>query len=547
MLVTEWRMAGFGLALFLSVGVCAGSAEGGTSGETKLANAVKESDIVALRDLLAQDVDVNARNPNGATALHWAVFRDDMVMASLLVGAGAVTDLGDDLGVTPLTLACQNGSAEMVHMLLGAGANPNAALSTGETPLMTCARTGNVDGVADLLEHGADTSVKGEWHGQTALMWAASERHSGVTRVLIEHGADINTRAAVRVRQLVVPSACGKLKSPCSGKYGGLADEKHGGFTALMFAARSGDLESVQLLLANGANVNETAADGHSPLLISTVRGHVALATFLLQQGADPNLANAGYTPLHWIAGAWDSDLTAPGQQIDRDPEWKWLRGLAGRKEELARTLLAHGADVNARLTKPPPVPGQSGGASAFRFFLGATPFLLTAQSLDFNLMRLFHAGGARTDLATSANSTALMLAGGVGRHNEKSVLVDRQLEIVRFLLDLGADVNAVNDDGETTLHGAAFTGSDAVIELLVARDAIVNPRNKNGATPFQHAIAKGYVKGRERTAELLRRLGGVTDSNCVHINAYDTVCPGPGEPGESNKSREEQGPVSVR
>ena len=486
-----------------------------------LFDVVRQGDTVALRTLLLQQsVDVNARDADGTAALHWASFIDDAEIAALLVDAGADVNAADDYGVTPLMLACENRSAAMVKVFLQGGANPNATRSTGETPLMTCSRTGSVEAVSALLGYGAETSAKGEWHSQTALMWAVSQGHSDVARVLIEHGADINARSAVRIRQ--------KEAYNTVGNYTGLEDEKHGGFTPLLFAARSGDLASVQLLLAAGAKVNETAEDGSSPLLVATVRGHLALAEFLLDHGADPNAAEAGYVPLHWVAGLWDTDLTAPGNELGRDDEWAWLRGRAAGKLQFVRNLLAHGADPNARILQPPPNFGHSGGASDFRrYFTGATPFLMATQANDIELMRVLLSSGADPHLATLGRSTPLMMAAGLGRHNERIALEDTQLEAVSLLLDLGMDVNAANADGETALHAAAFTGSDAVIELLVNSGAMVNPIDKNGATPLQHATAKGYVKGYERTADLLRSLGGLADRDCVHVNAYDTVCSG--------------------
>ena len=200
-----------------------------------LIDAVKAQDTDAIRALLKQRVDVDARQPDGATALHWAAYEDALDVASLLAHAGAAVDTANDYGVTPLSLACDNGSAAMVTMLLEAGASPNAARTTGEMPLMTCARTGNVDAVRALLDHGADPNVAESWHGQTALMWAAGQGHTEVARVLVDHGADVQARSK-------------------------------GGFTALLIAAREDDPELAELLIDAGAGGERCGARRHHPL-----------------------------------------------------------------------------------------------------------------------------------------------------------------------------------------------------------------------------------------------------------------------------------------
>ena len=225
---------------------------------------------------------------------------------------------------TPLLLAAENGSAEMIAALLQAGARPNAALPTGQTVLMTAARTGNVAAVGALLSAGAAVDATQASKEQTALMWAIAEHHADVARVLIEHGANVEARTA-------------------------------SGFTLLLFAAREGHMEIARLLLEKGVDVNESSLDGATPLLTATVRGHVDFALFLLKHGARPEgNSAAGYTPLHWAATSFDTTpITYAG--IPAPGEWEAMAGIPDRKAKLTliRALLAHGADVNARTTKP--------------------------------------------------------------------------------------------------------------------------------------------------------------------------------------------------
>jgi ankyrin repeat protein len=119
----------------------------GAVDDLRLVEAVRNRDTVAARAMLKEGLNVDARQPDGATALHWAAHWDDVEMATLLIQAGAHVNVTNDYQVTPLGLACANGNAKMIETLLKAGADANATLLSGETALMTAARTGNVDGV----------------------------------------------------------------------------------------------------------------------------------------------------------------------------------------------------------------------------------------------------------------------------------------------------------------------------------------------------------------------------------------------------------------
>ena len=256
-----------------------------------------------------QGASVNAAEADGTTALHWASYRDDVESADLLIRAGAKVNAANDLGATPLWTASQNGSAAMVRRLLEAGANPNAALLLGETPLMVAARSGNPDVVEQLLAKGANVNARAA-RGQTALMWAVAQKHPDVVKVLLAHGADVHARSDVWSQVMAVPP------------HGHLEYNRaipHGGDTALMFAARVGDLASAKLLVAAGANVNDADAWGVSATALAAHSGYGELVEFLLENGADPNAAAAGFTALH--------------------------EAIMRRDEKMVSALLAHGAD----------------------------------------------------------------------------------------------------------------------------------------------------------------------------------------------------------
>ena len=275
---------------------------------------MKKGDAAAVRALIQQKADVNAVEADGATALHWASYRDDLVSADLLIRAGANVNAANDLGATPLWAASQNGTVAMVKRLLDAGANPNAPLLAGETALMVAARSGHAAVVQLLVDRHADVNARAA-RRQTALMWAVAQKHPDVVRILLAHGADIHARSDTWTNVEAVPP------------HGQLEYNRaipHGSDTALMFAARVGDLESARLLVAAGANVNDKDAWGISAVTLAAHSGFAALVDFLLEAGADPNAADAGFSALH--------------------------EAIMRRDRRMVTALLAHGADVNAPL-----------------------------------------------------------------------------------------------------------------------------------------------------------------------------------------------------
>ena len=439
-----------------------------TPSRAPLADAAEQHDRAKVRALISQRVDVNAPQPDGMTALHWAAHQDDLDLTTLLVRAGANVKAASRYGVTPLSLACTNGNAPIVDLLLKAGADPNAALPGGETPLMTAARTGAPAVVKALLAHGARVDAKDDRRGQSALMWAAAEGHAPIVRDLIRAGADFRTR---------LPS----------------------GFTPLLFAVREGRLDVVRVLLEAGADVNEPIPmdgrrrgyggrlppGGATPLLVAVTNAHYELASALLDAGANPNADLPGYTVLHAI-----SNVRKPGVG-DNDPPPEGAEAASGL--ELVKKLVARGANVNARMTRKVNLNNTRLNE------IGATPFLLAALTADAPLMRTLVALGADPLLANADNSTPLMVAAGLASRSpgEDPGTESETLEAVQVALELGADINAVDKNGETAMHAAAYKNLPKVVKFLAAkgaRIAIWNREDKFGWTPL--AIAVGYRFG---------------------------------------------------
>ncbi len=355
----------------------------GAAGDPPLIEAAKARNVEAVRSLLKQRVDVNTRQPDNATALHWAAHLNDGAMVDVLLRAGAKADVADDTGATPLYLACVNRNGVMVDKLLEAGANANAALVSGETVLMTCARTGEAAGVRALLTRGSLVNAKEPAHDQTALMWAAAQAHPEAVDALLRGGADVRARS--RSYEQTVTSEVTQRAGREELNY----TVPRGGSTALLFAARSGDVESARLLIAAGADVNEALPDGASALVVAAHSGHGRVATLLLEQRADPNHADVGYTALH--AAVLRSDV------------------------ELVKSLLAHKANPNAQMTKGTPVRRTSQDFELPKTLIGATPYLLAAKFLESDIMRALAAGGADTRLPMKDGATPLMAAAGMG------------------------------------------------------------------------------------------------------------------------------------
>lgn len=414
---------------------------------------------------------LEASTEDASTPLQLAAYRDDLEAVTELIRSGADVKAANRYGVTPLSLACTNGNAAMVQALLKAGADPNMVLPGGETALMTAARTGKADAVKVLIAAGADVQAKEPKRGQTALMWAAAEGHAQVVDELIRAGADIRYRVGT-------------------------------GYSPFLFAVREGHTQVVRTLLEAGASPNEiietnqssgprpasgagVPRPGNSALHLAVVNGHFELAAMLLEAGADPNAAGVGYTPLHIL-----TIVRKPGGG-DNDPAPRGSGTMTSL--ELVKRFAKHGANLNARMTRRANM-GLTGLNT-----LGATPFLMAARSGDAELMRTLASLGADPLIPNADNATPLIVAAGLGTRSpgEDAGTESEVLEAVQVALELGNDINAVDNNGETAMHGAAYKNLPAVVQLLADKGAKIevwNQKNKHGWTPL--TIAEGHRFG---------------------------------------------------
>ena len=490
-----------------------------TSHSAPLADAARRQDKQAVLAMLAKKTDVNVTQPDGATALHWAAYAEDAEMTAALIRAGANVNVRNSYGVSPLAIAARHGNANIIEQLMKAGADPNDKLhyiNADETPLMHAARSGKVAAVNLLIISGAQVNARESWNGQTALHWAAAEGHSAVVEALIAGGADIRHRS-------------------------------NAGSTPFMFAVRKGDMPTVKAFLAGGADVNEKRVDLATPLLVAIINGHEDLVDLLLEKGADPN-AEGGSTDLS-VQGSrarpiritlktpsYREQLRDVGTEGGNGANNSWGRPLQAAihvanwhvsdefiavnidRLRVIKSLIKHGADVNARNTDMEP---RWSGARYRRRQVGLTPFLAAARQADIEVMRLLLEHGADPKMNTPLNITPLMLAAGIAwASNQDRASEEQVLDAVKMLVEeLGADVNFVADTGETAMHAAAYRGANSVIQYLFDKGGKLDVVDKSGRTPL--TVADGVEYGNSfaahpHTAVLLRKLG-----------AKEIPCPG--------------------
>jgi uncharacterized protein len=547
--VTRRAAWAVGLAVVLAAGLQASA--------TDVADAAKAKDAAAVKALLKGGADVNAAQGDGMTALHWAAANGDIAMTQMLLAAGAniraTTRLG---GVTPLLMASQSGHAQIVAALLAAGAEAKSATSTGATALMLAARAGSTDTVTRLIENGADINATEKGFGQTALMIAAGLDRADVVRLLLQRGADWKIASAVAdLRSLTAVQDDGtgrpQQQQPGGGVPGVTRGYRYneligtqGGLTALHFAARQGSANAARALVEAGVDVNIVSpGDQASPLLTALINGHFDIGMSLLERGADPNLASdAGVTPLYAVINVQWAPIAAYPQPR------AYLQQSNGYLDVM-KQLLDKGADPNARVRRKVWYSGynfdQSGVDEA-----GATPFWRAAYAADVAAMKLLVSHGADPSIATmrlfsrrgpedpaagadktglpvvpvgGPNATPLHAAAGPGyamgfAGNSHHTAPGGMLPAVKYLVEqLGADVNAVDADGNSIVHNAAARGDTEMIRYLVSKGADVKKVNRAGQTTID--VANGPVQRTQpypETIAYLASLGAINNHKCV-------------------------------
>ena len=456
---------------------------------------------------------VNAPQGDGSTALHWAVRHDDVDTTTLLLNAGASVHVRNVAGATPMLLAAMNGDAVIIEELVAAGADPNDSLTVhGDTALMMAARTGKNAAVGTLLDHGADIDAVETWGGTTALTWAVDEGHLETARLLVERGADLDARS------YYIPAATGRGfegatpippvpdQSP--------AEYASGWLTPLMFAAREGHLEIARFLLEAGADTDTVSGDGKTALALAIFNGHYEMASYLVDSFVDVNQADAQrFTPLFWAVDRRNMELATNGLP--------WMA--TSDPLPLIEKLLEAGADPNAIINNTPRA--RNRGASPRIVF--ASALMRAVFSGDLEVTRLLLDHGADPHVKSSDRESMLQAAAGLalipGYQLERPL--DERMEIVKLLVELGEDVNWADSYGITPLMAAANLGYTEIVQYLVDQGADLGAhdlgKKLDGAfmasveplMPVDYAIGVGTflpnnsVENRPETEALMLRL----------------------------------------
>jgi ankyrin repeat protein len=528
-----------------------------------VAAAAQSKDTAAVKQLLKDGADVNASQGDGMTALHWAALNGDAELAQMLLYAGANVGAKTRIGgFTPLHLAAQIGNAAVIAPLVASGAQVNAATSTGATPLMEAAHSGSAEAVRILIENKADPNVKEVANGQTALMFAAAADRAEVVKLLLAGGADIKATSRVEDFSKLTTSSevdANGVPRPApearAGDVPGVTRPfnyneligKHGGLSALHFAARQGAIAAAEALIAAGADVNQRCAgDRTTPMIVAAVNGQFDLVSYLLDKGADPNLVSeAGMFPLYAVINTqWQPRSFYPQTKAYLQQKTDYLT--------LMKKLLDKGADPNARIYRKPwfteynfeQLRTDDSGATAFwRAAYGAdiaAMKMLIEAGADPNIRtmkiatRQFGQGGTRGGSDTDPSGRPPLPTGGPGMSalvavagtgysegfagNAHRYAPTGLLAAVKYLVEeLGADVNAEDEDGNTAVHNAASRGDNEMILYLVSKGADVKKVNRRGQTTVD--MANGPVQRTQpypETIKLLEGMGAKNNHKCV-------------------------------
>ena len=550
---TRRFLGGISLAIVLSAPII-------TAQNGPIATAAMNGDREAVRALIKKGLDVNEAQGDGTTALHWAAMKGDAELAQMLIYAGANHRATTRIGAyTPLYLAARGGHGAVVAALLAAGADPKAETANGTTALMIAAASGDTRTITSLVENGSDINARDKAKGETPLMFAAAFNRVDAVKLLLARGADHKATTKIvdlfaltapeeeqmgRNRAGAQPARVDIAGATRGYRYNELISSQ-GGMTALHFAARQGFADVVKALVEGGADINQlNAGDKTSPLLIAIINGHFDLAKWMIEKGASPTAsAFNGVTPLYAVLNIqWAPKSLYPSPKAYQQQTTGYL--------ELMQLLIDKGADVNARLQRKVWYQAFNSDFAGVDES-GATPFWRAAYANDVAAMKLLVAAGADPNIPTMKPAgrpftgegirqiqdtsgvppipyggpgvLPIHAATGVGygegfAANSHRYAPTGFLPAIKYLVDeLGADVNAVDHEGNTPVHLCASRGDNECIKYLVSKGADVTRVNREGNTTVD--MANGPVQRTQpypETIKLLEGLGAKNNHRCV-------------------------------
>ncbi|MBN2663543.1 MAG: ankyrin repeat domain-containing protein [Bacteroidales bacterium] len=534
----------------------------------RLFPSVKNNDSLTLVNLLDSGANINQIDENGATPLMWATYNKNMNIVKLLIDRnadftirGAIYEENDDFYYGSL-LAISAGKNDfeltkyfVENLKLDINQHEYSLFyksDTGWTPLQWAVSRENEEITNYLLLHGADVNIC-DHNGYAPLFLSLIKNNYELTKLLIDNGADLNylvpsknedyggfgamhfasiVDSAENIIQLLLDNDVDINQKIVDSVY-------YGGYTALHFSILIENIDNFKFLILKGADVNIKNADGYTPLLYAIDYELDDFITELLKNEADVNITGANNISPLLLASQLDLDFNIYEKLIDLgadinatiadtadywdNPGYTALHFTCSEmdKYRLAELLLHKGADVNAKDVYSN-TPLQLSVSDDHNFALsklliengalvtdknidGQTPLHLACMyNEDTKTVDLLIQNGAELNVKDNNGWTPVMYAAFYGN-----------IEIMKFLMDKGADIELKNDDdfaiwdlrradGSTVLFNLVKEGDFDLVKLFVKKGADINAVNSYGETPI--IIAKEYEH--KKIEKYLKRKG---------------------------------------
>ena len=433
-------------ALFVLAGGC-----GDSDPDEPLIDAVIAGDEAALGQLLADGVDPNMHGEvGGDTGLHLAAFKRSVPMATLLLEAGADPNIRRDDGEAPLHIAAQEGEPRMVELLIEHGADLDLENQEGMTPLAVATTNGHGK-VVELLK-AREAAARWGVLAPARLSEAAGIGDLSEAAMLLSDQTGPDVKDLFGLTPLITAALAHQPETATLLiESGADVNMTANGMTPLHYAASAGSLRVAKVLLAHGAAVNAQGPHGATPLALALESGMREMVVLLEECGAEASWGDRDGAPVFEAVARGNAEAVEALLADGVDPSKKvlhWVTPLhvavTGQSPKMVRLLLEHGADPDAATTG------------------GLSPCPACPDSIS-------------NHVAFKAGVTPLHLA-----------VYQGNAELVRLLLEHGADINRESKNGETPLAIAVACGHQKIVDLLGARGGLEHapPPEREFKTP---------------------------------------------------------------